>query len=145
MSTIYINTDGGSRGNPGPAGIGVVFYDKNEEEIHACHEFIGEATNNQSEYKAIILALEVLTKSKWMEKNNGDQEKKVICRLDSKLVVEQINGNFKVKNEGIKPLISKVNKIKAKIEVPIDFIHVPREKNARADELANIAMDEGAK
>ena len=141
MSIIYINTDGGSRGNPGPAGIGVVFYSKNGEEIHTCHEFIGEATNNQAEYKAIIKALHVLLKSKWMKKNNGSSEKKIVCRLDSKLVVEQINGNFKVKNDGIKPLIAEINEVKSKIDIPISFMHVPREKNTRADELANIAMD----
>jgi len=145
VSTIFINTDGGSRGNPGPAGIGVVFYDTNGEEIHSYHQFIGEATNNQAEYKAIIKALEILTKSKWMEKNNGSSEKKIICRLDSSLVVEQINGNFKVKNDGIKPLISEVNKLKSEINIPISFVHIPREKNARADELANIAMDKNSK
>ncbi len=145
MSIIYINTDGGSRGNPGPAGIGVVFYDADGEEIHAYHEFIGEATNNQAEYRAIIKALQILVKSKWMEKNNGDKEKKIICRLDSKLVVEQINGNFKVKNEGIKPLIAEVMESKIKIDIPISFLHVRREKNTRADELANKAMDENSK
>ena len=144
MSIIYINTDGGSRGNPGPAGIGVVFYDQEGKEIHAYHEYIGETTNNQAEYKAIIKALEILTKSKWLKDNNGDSSKKIVCRLDSSLVVEQINGNFKVKNEGIKPLIVEVNKLKLKINVSTSFVHVPREKNTRADELANIAMDENS-
>lgn len=143
MSTIYINTDGGSRGNPGPAGIGAVFYNAEGEEIHAYCEFVGEATNNQAEYQAIVKALNILVKSKWLKKNNGNKDKKIICRLDSKLVVEQINGNFKVKNEGIKPLIAEINSLKMEINVPMEFIHIPREKNARADELANKAMDQG--
>lgn len=144
MAKIYINTDGGSRGNPGPAGIGVVFYDENGTEIHSCKEAIGVATNNQAEYRAIIKAIEVLVKSKWfITNNNADSE--VVCRLDSQLVVEQINGNYKVKNEGISVLLDNFNNIKKEIVLPIKFVYVPREENKRADKLVNEALDEKLK
>jgi ribonuclease HI len=140
MSTIYINTDGGARGNPGPAGIGIVFFDENENEIHKYNECIGEATNNQAEYRAIIKALEILKKSKWFSENNGDHAK-VICRLDSQLVVEQINGNFKVKNDGIKSMIDQIRVLLSDFRADISFIHIPREKNKLADKLVNNVID----
>ena len=144
MSKIYINTDGGSRGNPGPAGIGIVFYDENGNEIHSCKEYIGDTTNNQAEYKAILKALQVLVKSKWyLANNNADSE--VVCRLDSKLVVEQINGNYKVKNEGISVVLDLLNNIRKDIKLNIKFAHVRREENKRADQLVNEALDEKLK
>ncbi|OGD63162.1 hypothetical protein A2215_01740 [Candidatus Berkelbacteria bacterium RIFOXYA2_FULL_43_10] len=140
MSSIYINTDGGARGNPGPAGIGIVFFDENEKEIHKCCEYIGEATNNQAEYRAIIKALQILKRSKWFtENNNPDSE--IICRLDSQLVVEQINGNFKIKNEGIKGLIDQIRALLSDLKANISFIHIPREKNKLADKMVNNAID----
>ncbi|MFA7244429.1 MAG: ribonuclease HI family protein [Patescibacteria group bacterium] len=144
MPKIYINTDGGARGNPGPAGIGVVFYDENEVEIHSYKEFIGNTTNNQAEYRAILKALLILEKSKWL-KNNNNPDSEVVCRLDSQLVVEQINGNYKVKNEGISILLDSLNKIKCKFHIKLIFTYVPREQNKRADRLVNEALDEKCK
>ena len=106
---LKIYFDGGSRGNPGPAAIGVVFSDSKGEIIHSYKECIGEATNNQAEYRAIIKALEILLKSDW-QKNNGENSK-ITCYLDSLLVVEQINGNYKVKNHDIKQYIEKLSKL----------------------------------
>jgi ribonuclease HI len=144
MPKIFLNTDGGSRGNPGPAGIGVVFYGEDGKEIHSCRDCIGIATNNQAEYSAIIKALQVLVKSKWFLLNNDDSSE-VVCRLDSQLVVEQINGNFKVKNEGISVLLNSLNSIRKDIKLKLKFIYVPREENKRADKLVNEALDEKLK
>ena len=144
MSTIFINTDGGSRGNPGPAGIGVAFYNEDGDEIHRYGEFIGEATNNQAEYQAIIKGLEILKKSKWYKAKNGSSAK-IICRLDSQLVVEQINGNYKVKNEEIKILKEKIDEIVMDMHIDKEFIHVPREENKLADKMVNDVLDKELK
>lgn len=143
MSKIYINTDGGARGNPGPAAIGVVFCDEQGNELHKYHETIGVATNNQAEYKAIIKALELVSKSKWHR--SGNQNAEIICRLDSQLVVEQINGNYKVKNGDIKVFISRITELLSELARPITFIHIPREQNKMADKLVNRALDETGK
>lgn len=140
MDKVYINTDGGSRGNPGPAAIGVVFCGPLGEEIHNYNECIGVGTNNDAEYKAIIAALKILVKSQWFLANNLDQ-KEVICRLDSKLVVEQVNGNYKIKEERIKVYVAEIKEIISQIKLRISFIYVPREQNKRADELVNQALD----
>jgi len=141
MDTIYINTDGGARNNPGPAGVGVVFYDKDGKVLHEFKEYIGEATNNQAEYRAIIKALEILLKSRWFKEHNGSSGAEIICRLDSQLVVEQINGNYKVKNEGIIPLLQEVKTHLDKIEIDISFVLIPREQNKLADKLVNNALN----
>ncbi len=139
MPKIFINTDGGARGNPGPAAIGVVFFDADEEMLFSYKQTIGEATNNQAEYKAIIKALEILLKSKWL-KGSGD-EAEVVCRLDSLLVVEQVNGNYKVKNNDIKIFISRINNLLKEINRNVLFVHIPREQNKLADKLVNNALD----
>lgn len=144
MSTIYINTDGGSRGNPGPAGIGVAFYDAEGNEIHTYGEYIGEATNNQAEYLGIIKGLEILKQSKWYKEKNGSSAK-VICRLDSQLVVEQINGNYKVKNEEIKKLKARIDDLVSDMDIDKEFIHIPREENKLADKMVNDALDKELK
>ncbi|MFA5158219.1 MAG: ribonuclease HI family protein [Patescibacteria group bacterium] len=140
MDKIFINTDGGSRGNPGPAAIGVVFGNEEGEVIHQHKECIGKATNNEAEYQAIIKALELLLKSKWFSENNI-AEKEVICRLDSQLVVEQINGNYKIKQDHIKLLIAQVRQMIAQMHLNISFVHVRREENKLADKLVNQALD----
>jgi ribonuclease HI len=140
MNKIFINTDGGSRGNPGPAAVGVVFFDANEKVIHDYKLCIGRATNNEAEYQAIIKALEILLKSKWFAENNI-AEKEVICRLDSQLVVEQINGNYKIKQDHIKLLIAQVRQMIAQMNLNISFVHIPREENKLADKLVNQALD----
>ncbi len=132
---LTIFCDGGSRGNPGPAGIGVVIEkDKQEKKIS---KFIGEATNNQAEYKAVIEAL------KWIEENKSQlgPDLNIECFLDSKLVVEQLNQNYKLKNEGLKPLFWQIRDLTLKLGGKISFQYIPREKNAEADKLVNIALD----
>jgi ribonuclease HI len=129
---LIIHSDGGARGNPGPAGIGVVISDLNGNEIKAVKEYIGEATNNQAEYKALIRGL---TEAISM------QAEKVTCNLDSELVVKQLNGQYKIKEPGLQVLAAEALRLTPKFK-QIKFQHVRREKNVRADELVNQALDE---
>lgn len=140
MNKIFINTDGGSRGNPGPAGIGVVFYDQEEKEVHNYKECIGIATNNEAEYGAIISALKILLKNDWHGKNISF-EGEVVCRLDSQLVVEQINGRYKIKQPHLQAFSDEIKELLGQLQSKISFVHVRREQNKRADELVNQALD----
>ncbi len=131
MNKLIINTDGGSRGNPGPAGIGVVFSDEEGEVIASFKECIGEETNNTAEYRALILAL---TKAKDFEFTEAE------CRLDSELVVKQLLGQYKVKDAKMKVLYAQVQELM--FFRPVKFVHVRREFNKLADTLVNEALDE---
>jgi ribonuclease HI len=144
MSKIYINTDGGSRGNPGPMAIGIVFSDAQEKVIHEYKKFIGEGTNNEAEYEAIICALEILHKNDWLKGDNGDVSE-VICRLDSQLVVEQIKGNYKIKQPHLQLLVERVKNILNELDFEVIFTHIRREENKLADKLVNEALDEATK
>ncbi|OGF20143.1 hypothetical protein A3I35_00005, partial [Candidatus Falkowbacteria bacterium RIFCSPLOWO2_02_FULL_45_15] len=99
MNKLIIHTDGGARNNPGPAGIGAVLYDENKQVVKEISEYIGEATNNQAEYKAVIRAMEEARKL-----NASELE----FYLDSELVVKQLNREYKVKNKELAPLFMKV-------------------------------------
>ncbi len=126
----YLNTDGGSRGNPGPAGIGGVL--KNgKEEVAIFSKYIGEKTNNQAEYAALIVGLTQAHKK---------GIKKITCRLDSQLIVKQLNGEYRVKHEMMKPLFAQVKKLEKEFS-DISYEHVRREKNTEADALVNKALD----
>lgn len=131
MQKLIINTDGGSRGNPGPSGIGVIFTDENGKKIASFKEYIGEATNNIAEYRALILAL---------EKAKDFSCDELECRLDSELVVKQLNGEYKVKDEKMKKLFAQVQELT--FFKPIKYVHVRREKNKEADALVNESIDE---
>lgn len=128
---IIAYTDGASRGNPGLAGIGIAFYDDTGELIKTFNEYIGETTNNIAEYKALIKALEIGQELK---------AKEMEVYADSELMVKQLKGEYKVKNEGLKPLY---NAAKGLINALDSFkiTHVKREFNKEADKLANIAID----
>jgi ribonuclease HI len=130
MQKLIINTDGGSRGNPGPAAIGVVFSDEAGEVVAKFKECIGETTNNVAEYSALILAL---------TKANDFEVNEIECRLDSELVVKQLNGLYKVKDPNMKELHGKVQELT--FFKPVKFIHVRREYNKLADALVNEALD----
>ena len=204
---IVMKSDGGARGNPGPAGIGVVVWkyqvsgieyqekgrlasldpsqaqdDKKKVQdeggaggesrnefgmtrltqndsmadggdiIKEISEYIGETTNNQAEYKALIAGLEWLLQEK--EILNGSRIKSgmtaetsvsddefISCLLDSELVVKQLNREYKMKNEGLKPLFEKVNNLVKEIGLPVKFAHIYREENKEADRLVNMAID----
>lgn len=129
----FIFTDGGSRGNPGIAGCGAVLYDENKKELATDKKFCGTQTNNFAEYQGLILGLELALENKATD---------LIVFMDSKLIVEQMNGNFKVKNFGLKPLFEQAKNLSENF-AKISFHHVPREKNKMADQLANQAMDSG--
>lgn len=128
---IIIYTDGGSRNNPGPAGVGVVIYDEIGNILETHKECIGKATNNVAEYMALVIAL------KRAQKFEPDA---IDCFLDSELVVKQLTGVYKVKEPGMKELF---NQIKDLIFFKnITFTHIRREKNKLADSLVNEALDE---
>ena len=130
---LLIHSDGGARGNPGPAGIGAQLTDEKGIVVAEISEFIGHTTNNQAEYQALLAGLE-------KAKNLGAEE--VVCRLDSELVVKQLNHEYKVKNKDLAPLFLKAHNLITGFK-KISFQHVPREMNKEADRLANEAMDKG--
>lgn len=140
---IIINTDGGSRGNPGPAAIGVVFSFAGKV-LHTHKKTIGIATNNEAEYRAIIEALKILLKSNWYKTNNTETSE-VLCLLDSLLVVEQLNGNYKAKQAHIQDFIEEIKGLTSEVKLNIIFKHIPREENKKADKLVNEALDEEQK
>ncbi len=133
MKKIIIYTDGGARGNPGPAGVGAVLYNTQRQVVAEVSEYLGVATNNQAEYQALIFALQRATKL-------GAEE--VDCYLDSELVVKQLQHKYKVKNKDLASLFLKVHNLVFNFK-KISYTHIPREQNQEADRLANQAMDQG--
>lgn len=131
MTKLISFSDGGARGNPGPAGIGAVLYDENKKIIAEVSEYLGETTNNQAEYRALLAALKKAASLKATE---------LICYLDSELVVKQLNREYKVKNKDLAPLFLEVYNLSLSFQ-KIIFKHIPREQNSVADRLANEAMD----
>ena len=130
---IIIYTDGGARGNPGPAGAGAVLHDG--AKIHELKKYLGDPqTNNWAEYEAVALAL-VFAKEK------GLAGREIEVRMDSKLVVEQVLGHWKIKEPTLKPQVAKVRALL--VDFPkYHFTHIPREENGEADRLVNEAIDE---
>ena len=135
--SIIINTDGGSRGNPGKAAIGIIIWDKDHKVIEKYKEKIGITTNNVAEYKALIKALELILKIKDIE---NSYEIKVF--MDSELIVKQLNGVYKVKQNHLIPLFNSVKKLDSKFK-KINYSHVKREDKYQqeADKLVNEALD----
>lgn len=129
---LVIYTDGAARGNPGPAGIGVVIKNDKGEVLQEISSFLGQATNNVAEYTALITAL---------EKAVALNAREVQVFTDSELVVKQIKGEYRVKNEGLKPLYQKAKKLIGQLD-GFTITHVPRDKNSEADRLANRGIDE---
>ncbi len=134
MNKVIIYTDGGARGNPGPAGIGAVIYDEKKKVVAEISQYLGVATNNQAEYKALIAAFE-------KAKEIGALE--LDCYLDSELVVKQLKREYKVKNKDLAPLFLTIHNLSLNFK-QISYTHIPRELNQAADKLANEAMDRGA-
>jgi len=140
MKAMTVFTDGGSRGNPGPAAVGWVIKGDNETLVEK-GKFIGRATNNIAEYTAVIEALKWLIFSSWSRLNRDQLAPSIIFFLDSKLVVNQLNGFYKIKNDKLKLLVMEVRGLENKIERKIIYRFVPREKNREADRLVNEALD----
>jgi ribonuclease HI len=125
-------SDGGARGNPGPAAIGYVIYTQSDRVLKQSGEYIGEGTNNHAEYTALIRAL---TAARDLGATEAD------CFLDSELVVKQLHGKYKVREQNLQQLIGEVFRLMKSFS-RIEFTHVPREKNQLADKLVNEALDE---
>ncbi|HEY4511148.1 MAG TPA: ribonuclease HI family protein [Candidatus Paceibacterota bacterium] len=140
MQTITIYTDGGARGNPGPAGIGAVIVGADGRIVEEVSKFLGHQTNNYAEYHAVIEALEAVKKLFGATKL---KETTVEMYMDSELVVKQLNGIYQVKEPTLFPQFIKIHNLRVKDFPHITFSHVPREKNKKADKLANDAMDRG--
>lgn len=136
--TLKVFTDGGSKGNPGPSSIGIVFY-LNSKKVFEHKESIGIATNNDAEYKALICALKILNPKfpSFAKATVGKQVSKIEFYSDSRLMVNQVNGFFKVKNGRIKEYILKIRSLEMEISLPIFYSYIPREKNTIADDLVN--------
>lgn len=135
-----IEADGGARGNPGPAGSGAVVRDAQGKVVAEVSEFIGHTTNNVAEYTALVRALEALAKML----GASASEASVAVYMDSKLVIEQMKGKWKVKHPNMKPLHAQADTLARKF-ASVSFSHIPREENGAADALANAAMDRGVK
>lgn len=131
----YIYTDGGARGNPGPAAYGFVIYDANKKVIYEEGKKIGFATNNTAEYTAVISALD------WIGRNIKDKDIEYSVFMDSNLVVNQLLGKFKVKDENLRNLFYTAKNYEEKINSHISYFAIPREKNKEADRLVNMALD----
>lgn len=128
---LKIFTDGGSKGNPGPSSIGIVFYSEGKK-VFSHSESIGVATNNDAEYTALIRALEFLNKN-----YNKFAVEKVDFFSDSRLMVNQVNGLFKVKNGKIREYIFKIRGLEQDGGFVVSYNYVPREQNQEADLLVN--------
>ena len=141
MKKIIIYTDGGSRGNPGPSGIGAAVYNENNEIIKEYSEYIGEGTNNEAEYQAVIFALK---KIKHLFGKKKIKELDIEIKSDSEFLVKQAQGKYKVLEPRIQSLFLEVWNLKIDFG-KIAFFHILREENKKADALANEALDKKAK
>lgn len=137
MEKIIVNTDGGARGNPGPAGIGVVVANEAGDVLKEHHAFLGNATNNFAEYTAVAVALKGLKKMFGKETKDIEFE----LRLDSELVQRQLSGQYQIKNPELVPIFIEIHNLRVSDFPHITFVHVRREANKHADLLANKAMD----
>lgn len=134
MPKFFVYTDGGARGNPGPAAIGIIIYNEDKKKIAEFSKFVGSRTNNQAEYLAVIEALKKIVEI-------SDNNSEIHCLLDSELVVEQLNQRYKLKNEGLKPLFWEIRELVMKLGGKIQFEYISRNKNKLADKLVNEALD----
>ena len=134
-----IHADGGARGNPGPAGAGAVIRDEFGVSVASISKFLDHQTNNFAEYEAVILAFEELSKIVPVAEHDTTE---VIVKLDSELVVKQMNGLYKVRHPVLREQKTRLAQVAAAFGT-VTFTHVPREENSDADALANEAMDRG--
>lgn len=123
--------DGASRGNPGPASIGAVVYDPEGREVHTVSRRLGRATNNEAEYQAAIAGLEAAL---------ALGARAVDLRMDSELIVRQLQYRYRVRNPRLQPFFHRIIELRNRFD-GFHVEHVPRERNKRADQLANLALD----
>lgn len=131
---LVVYCDGGARGNPGPAAAAFVVIDEAGRLIHREGKFLGSMTNNQVEYEAVVLALE------WLRKKAFSDNYKIFINLDSRLLVSQLRGDFKIKNKKLQKLIIRLREKEEGFD--ISYHLVPREQNKIADFLVNKILDE---
>ncbi len=133
---FLIHTDGGARGNPGPAAVGIIIEGESvgKKEFG---EYLGETTNNEAEYRAVIIALKKLKHLVGGEKAKGAE---VEVHVDSELLEKQINGEYKIKDENIKNLFVEIWNLKTDFG-EVTFKHIPREENTEADKVVNQILD----
>ena len=134
---LIIHTDGGARGNPGPAGIGIVVETTEGQTLYSHKAFLGTKTNNEAEYEALLHSVEWLSRFCKTTKVNN-----CLFLLDSLLVVSQIKGEWKIKEPRLLPYREKILTLLADTQVTWQIKHVLRGKNAEADTLVNTALDE---
>lgn len=137
MEKLIVYTDGGARGNPGPAGVGIYIEDTDGEMVKEVAKAIGNSTNNFAEYQAVAIALDTLKKMYGKKTKEMDFE----LRLDSELVKKQLNHEYQIKDPGLVPLFIEIHNLRVANFPHLTLTHVPREKNKEADRLANEAMD----
>ncbi|MBU4276039.1 MAG: ribonuclease HI family protein [Proteobacteria bacterium] len=130
--SLILHSDGGSRGNPGPAGAGAVLYDEQGQEVAALSRYLGRTTNNEAEYQALLMGLNEA-------KRLGAA--RLTVKMDSELIVRQLEGKYRVKAPGLKPMYDEAKRLLQGF-ASVTIQHVRREFNKRADELANQAMDQ---
>ena len=140
MEKIICYTDGGARGNPGPAGAGATVVRADGTVLAELSQFLGNATNNFAEYAAVLLAL------KEIKRRFGGKTKTLAIemRMDSQLIQRQLVGEYQIKEPGLVPQFIEIHNLVVTSYPKIAFTHVRREENARADKLANEAMDRRA-
>lgn len=131
FSNVTVHIDGGSRGNPGPAGAGVVISDADGMTLQESGVFLGKATNNVAEYTALLVGLRAAKKL-------GARRVKIIS--DSELLVRQMNGRYRVKNAGLRPLYEEAQELTTRFEA-VSIHHVRREQNTDADRMVNQAIN----
>ena len=128
---MVLYTDGASRGNPGPAGAGAMITDAEGATLAEKAVYLGETTNNQAEYQALLIGLEEAVKL---------APARLTIRMDSELIVKQLNGEYRVRNRDLMPLHSRARELIGQLAA-VEVVHVPREENIDADRLANQAID----
>ncbi|MFH0905674.1 MAG: ribonuclease HI family protein [bacterium] len=136
MVKYHLYTDGGARGNPGPAAAGVVVCDDKLAVLRQVSKFLGIATNNQAEYQALIFGLGLI--AKLAKGSLGSVEVRAL--LDSELVVRHLTGEYRVKDANLRVLFDEVNRLSLKFG-KVSFFHIRREQNKKADLLVNLELD----
>lgn len=135
--TVFVHTDGGSRGNPGPSACGVVIVHADTKEVlFETHKFLGIGTNNEAEYQGLLFAIEILST---FAPENGVE--KVVFRLDSNLVVQQIQGNWKIKDARMREYVVSAQSSLRNAPYSWSIEYVPRAQNAYADMQVNMCLD----
>ncbi len=129
---LFLSTDGGARGNPGPAALGFVLTDSSGRVVHEAGRYLGETTNNVAEYSALIDGLQTALKL---------GASSVIVKMDSELIVKQMSGEYKIKQPHLQELAKEVRELLGRLE-HYEIKHVLREHNKAADRQVNLAIDE---